>query len=50
VPFIPKGSLPELVEEENQAGSGEPRFTWKMAVKMDTEKRLFVTTASNCNY
>jgi len=33
-PLIPEGSLSEHVYEENQGGTCQPRFTWKMAVKM----------------
>jgi len=35
VPFIPKDSRLEQVEEENQTGIGYPRFTWKMSLEME---------------
>jgi len=35
VPSITESSLPEQVEEENQGGTGEPRFTQTTAVKME---------------
>jgi len=33
--LISKSSLPEQVEEENQGGTGWPRYTWETAIKME---------------
>jgi len=40
VPSITESSLPEQVEEENQGGTGEARFTRTTAVKMETVVNL----------